>query len=203
MRSSVSWFTRPGWSTGFRADTLYTPDRRAENSRRRRGLSTVSVGQENSAPIEIYYEDHGSGKPVVLVHGWPLSGASWERHVAALLSGRRGGGPLSGEVRIRPGKQSRVHVRRPAVSPEDGQQSGGCGRRRVRRDQGGNSRGPPGLSVPVPEGFLQRGPAGREARQRPGRSDELEHRGGRFAEGNPGLRHGVLIDGLPERFETY
>src|SRR6266571_761841 len=86
MRSSVSWFTRPGWSTGFRADTLYTPDRRAENSRRRRGLSTVTVGQENSAPIEIYYEDHGSGKPVVLVHGWPLSGASWERQVAALLS---------------------------------------------------------------------------------------------------------------------
>src|SRR6266702_2720853 len=86
MRSSVSWFTRPGWSKGFRADTLYTPDRRAENSRRRRGLSTVTVGQENSAPIEIYYEDHGSGKPVVLVHGWPLSGASWERQVAALLS---------------------------------------------------------------------------------------------------------------------
>src|SRR6266568_990107 len=85
MRSSVSWFTRPGWSKGFRADTLYTPDRRAENSRRRRGLSTVTVGQENSAPIEIYYEDHGSGKPVVLVHGWPLSGASWERQVSALL----------------------------------------------------------------------------------------------------------------------
>ena len=49
-------------------------------------MSTVTVGQENSAPIEIYYEDHGSGKPVVLVHGWPLSGASWEKQVTALLN---------------------------------------------------------------------------------------------------------------------
>jgi pimeloyl-ACP methyl ester carboxylesterase len=48
-------------------------------------MSTITVGQENSTPIEIYYEDHGSGQPVVLVHGWPLSGASWERQVAALL----------------------------------------------------------------------------------------------------------------------
>lgn len=45
----------------------------------------VRVGQENSAPIELYYEDLGSGKPVVLIHGWPLSGASWERQTAALL----------------------------------------------------------------------------------------------------------------------
>jgi non-heme chloroperoxidase len=44
------------------------------------------VGQENSTPIELYYEDHGSGKPVVLIHGWPLSGASWEKQVAALLA---------------------------------------------------------------------------------------------------------------------
>ncbi len=48
-------------------------------------MSTITVGQENSAPIDIYYEDHGSGKPVVLIHGWPLSGASWEKQVAALL----------------------------------------------------------------------------------------------------------------------
>jgi non-heme chloroperoxidase len=45
----------------------------------------VTVGQENSGPISIYYEDHGAGRPVVLVHGWPLSGASWERQVVALL----------------------------------------------------------------------------------------------------------------------
>ena len=41
----------------------------------------VTVGKENSANIELYYEDHGSGKPVVLIHGYPLSGASWEKQV--------------------------------------------------------------------------------------------------------------------------
>jgi non-heme chloroperoxidase len=46
----------------------------------------VTVGQENSAPIELYYEDHGSGKPVVLIHGFPLSGASWEKQVPILLA---------------------------------------------------------------------------------------------------------------------
>lgn len=48
-------------------------------------MSRISVGQENSGSIDIYYEDHGSGKPVVLVHGWPLSGASWEKQTLALL----------------------------------------------------------------------------------------------------------------------
>jgi non-heme chloroperoxidase len=47
--------------------------------------SYVNVGQENSTPIDLYYEDHGSGKPVVLIHGWPLNGASWEKQTAALL----------------------------------------------------------------------------------------------------------------------
>jgi non-heme chloroperoxidase len=45
----------------------------------------MTVGKENSTPIELYYEDHGSGSPVVLIHGWPLSGASWEKQTAALL----------------------------------------------------------------------------------------------------------------------
>src|ERR1700675_2723804 len=45
----------------------------------------VSVGKENSASIDLYYEDHGSGKPVVLIHGYPLSGASWEKQLAVLL----------------------------------------------------------------------------------------------------------------------
>ena len=48
-------------------------------------MSTIAVGKENSTPIELYYEDHGSGSPVVLIHGWPLSGASWEKQTAALL----------------------------------------------------------------------------------------------------------------------
>src|SRR6202790_915486 len=46
----------------------------------------VSVGQENSGNINLYYEDHGAGKPVVLIHGYPLSGASWEKQTAALLA---------------------------------------------------------------------------------------------------------------------
>jgi non-heme chloroperoxidase len=41
-------------------------------------MSTITVGKENSTSIDLYYEDHGSGAPVVLIHGWPLSGASWE-----------------------------------------------------------------------------------------------------------------------------
>ena len=49
-------------------------------------MATVTVGQENSTPIDIYYEDVGSGDPVVLIHGWPLNGASWEKQIAALLA---------------------------------------------------------------------------------------------------------------------
>ena len=45
----------------------------------------VKVGEENSANIDLYYEDHGSGSPVVLIHGWPLSGRSWGRQVPALV----------------------------------------------------------------------------------------------------------------------
>src|SRR5688572_12573148 len=48
--------------------------------------SYIRVGQENSTPIELYYEDHGSGSPVVLIHGYPLNGASWERQISALLA---------------------------------------------------------------------------------------------------------------------
>lgn len=48
-------------------------------------MAYVKVGTENSTPIELYYEDHGSGKPVVLIHGWPLSGRSWEKQVPALV----------------------------------------------------------------------------------------------------------------------
>jgi len=50
----------------------------------------ISVGKENSAPIDLYYEDHGSGQPVVLIHGYPLDGHSWEKQVPVLLeAGKR------------------------------------------------------------------------------------------------------------------
>src|SRR5437588_241817 len=45
----------------------------------------VKVGTENSADIEIHYNDHGSGKPIVLIHGYPLNGNSWERQERVLL----------------------------------------------------------------------------------------------------------------------
>jgi len=48
-------------------------------------MATVTVDSEHSAPIDLYYEDHGSGDPVVLIHGWPLSGRSWEKQVPALI----------------------------------------------------------------------------------------------------------------------
>src|SRR5579863_2480691 len=48
-------------------------------------MSYITVGKENSSNINLYYEDHGSGKPVVLIHGYPLSGASWEKQVPVLL----------------------------------------------------------------------------------------------------------------------
>jgi non-heme chloroperoxidase len=45
----------------------------------------VTVGQQNSADIDIYYEDHGEGQPVVLIHGYPLNGRSWEKQHRVLL----------------------------------------------------------------------------------------------------------------------
>ena len=66
-------------------------------------MSTITVGTENSTDIELYYEDHGSGQPVVLIHGYPLDGSSWEKQTHALLEAgyrvitydRRGSGKSS------------------------------------------------------------------------------------------------------------
>jgi non-heme chloroperoxidase len=49
-------------------------------------MPAVTVGQENSSDIEIHYEDHGTGQPVVLIHGYPLSGRGWDKQVPALLA---------------------------------------------------------------------------------------------------------------------
>jgi non-heme chloroperoxidase len=53
-------------------------------------MGHITTGSENTTPVELYYEDHGAGKPVVLIHGYPLDGHSWERQTRALLdAGRR------------------------------------------------------------------------------------------------------------------
>lgn len=49
-------------------------------------MTMITVGQENGADIRLYVEDHGAGSPVVLIHGYPLNGASWEKQSAALLA---------------------------------------------------------------------------------------------------------------------
>jgi non-heme chloroperoxidase len=48
-------------------------------------MGKIAVGRENSDDIEIYYEDHGAGRPVVLIHGYPLSGRAWDKQVPVLL----------------------------------------------------------------------------------------------------------------------
>jgi non-heme chloroperoxidase len=48
-------------------------------------MTKVTVGQENNTDIELYYEDHGFGQPVVLIHGYPLNGHSWEKQEMVLL----------------------------------------------------------------------------------------------------------------------
>jgi len=70
-----------------RTKTLSESSQSTHSKRKRESMSSyIKVGQENSTPIEVYYEDHGSGTPVVLIHGWPLNGASWEKQTAALLA---------------------------------------------------------------------------------------------------------------------
>ncbi len=49
-------------------------------------MSYITVGKANSSDIHLYYEDHGAGKPVVLIHGYPLNGTSWEKQIGVLLA---------------------------------------------------------------------------------------------------------------------
>ena len=49
-------------------------------------MPSINAGHENSSPIDIHYEDIGSGQPIVLIHGFPLSGRSWEKQIPPLLS---------------------------------------------------------------------------------------------------------------------
>jgi non-heme chloroperoxidase len=46
----------------------------------------MTVGAENSAPVDLYYEDHGSGQPIVLIAGFPFGGSTWEKQLSPLLA---------------------------------------------------------------------------------------------------------------------
>jgi pimeloyl-ACP methyl ester carboxylesterase len=48
-------------------------------------MATITVSSDNSADVDLYYEDHGAGQPVVLIHGYPLDGHSWEKQTVALV----------------------------------------------------------------------------------------------------------------------
>jgi non-heme chloroperoxidase len=69
-------------------------------------MPVITVGTENSGSIDLYYEDHGSGTPVILIHGYPLSGRAWDKQVPVLLAAghrvitydRRGSGASSQPV---------------------------------------------------------------------------------------------------------
>jgi non-heme chloroperoxidase len=66
-------------------------------------MPVMTVDTENSGSIDLYYEDHGSGTPVILIHGYPLSGRAWDKQVPVLLAAghrvitydRRGAGASS------------------------------------------------------------------------------------------------------------
>jgi len=49
-------------------------------------MPSITIGKEHAGAVELAYEDHGRGKPVILIHGWPLSGKSWEKQVAVLVA---------------------------------------------------------------------------------------------------------------------
>ena len=78
---------------------------RGKHQRMRITMPYITVGRENSAAIRIYYEDHGSGPPVVLVHGYALNGHSWEKQEAALLA-TGPGGPADQRTRRRAGRRT-------------------------------------------------------------------------------------------------
>jgi pimeloyl-ACP methyl ester carboxylesterase len=76
-------------------------------------MPNVTVGKENSGNIELYYEDHGSGQPVVLIHGYPSSGASWEKRSQNSSMQDTGSSPMTGEVsQVQPANPEGTTIRK-------------------------------------------------------------------------------------------
>jgi pimeloyl-ACP methyl ester carboxylesterase len=93
--------------------------------REEKPMAYVTAGTENGADIEIYYEDHGSGQPVVLIHGYPLNGHSWERRPDSRAAERsttydppwsRSVSCPKGTIDWRPDDSRRCHRRRTLLS---------------------------------------------------------------------------------------
>src|SRR6059058_739279 len=84
MRGRASPTSISGQRVWRHRPSLGSSERQA-NPREEAFVATITVGQENSTPIELYYEDHGSGPVVVLLHGWPVDSRSWEPQVHPLL----------------------------------------------------------------------------------------------------------------------
>ena len=124
-------------------------------------MPTVTVGQENSSDIEIHYEDHGAGQPVVLIHGYPLSGRAWDKQVPVLLAGRLPGHHLR-PARVRPVQPARhrLRLRHLRRRPEHAAGAPGPARRRPGRALDGHRRGHP-LPGPLRLGAGGQGRAGR------------------------------------------
>jgi alpha-beta hydrolase superfamily lysophospholipase len=124
-------------------------------------MGTITVGSEGSTGIELYYEDHGSGQPVVLIHGYPLDGQSWEKQTDALVTAgyrvitydRRGFGRSSKTMtgydydtfaadlntvltQLAASREGGVPRRAPAVPAADRRQPRGRAAKRLRRYRG-------------------------------------------------------------------
>src|SRR5260221_8483998 len=85
MRLATASLIETG-STNSRSRSRLQSQTHPSQQKRRKAMPYVTVGKENSGNIDLYYEDHGSGQPVVLIHGYPLNGASWEKQVPVLLN---------------------------------------------------------------------------------------------------------------------
>src|SRR5260221_1040295 len=85
MRLATASLIETG-STNSRSRSRLQSQTHPSQQKRRKAMPYVTVGKENSGNIDLYYEDHGSGQPVVLIHGYPLNGASWEKQIPVLLN---------------------------------------------------------------------------------------------------------------------
>ena len=106
-------------------------------------MPTVTVGQENNADIEIYYEDHGGGPPVVLIHGYPLSGRGWDSRSRPCWTPGTGSSPTTGAGSAAPATGHRVRLRHLRRRPQYPAGTPGPARRGAGRALDGHRRGHP------------------------------------------------------------